>query len=80
MRTTLVLCLTLAAANAQTPAGKGARPAPAPPAYKVNPDRTVTFTLRAPEATAVSVSGDFTQTPLSMTKSADGVWMVTSAA
>ncbi|HYK63284.1 MAG TPA: alpha/beta hydrolase-fold protein [Bryobacteraceae bacterium] len=80
MRTTLVLCLALAAAHAQAPAGRAARPAPPPPGYRVNPDRTVTFTLRAPDATIVSVSGDFTQTPLSMTKSADGAWIVTSAA
>ena len=80
MRTTLVLCLALAAAHAQAPAGRATRPAPPPPGYRVNPDRTVTFTLRAPDATIVSVSGDFTQTPLSMTKSADGAWIVTSAA
>ena len=59
-------------------AGKG-RGAPAVPAYTVNPDRSVTFRLRAPEATAVTVSGDFTQTPQSMAKADDGVWSFTSA-
>jgi enterochelin esterase family protein len=60
-------------------AGRGGAPA-APPAYVVNPDRTVTFHLRAPEATAVTVSGDFTQTPQAMTKAEDGTWSLTSAA
>lgn len=52
----------------------------APPAYVVNPDRTVTFHLRAPEATAVTISGDFTQTAQPMTKAEDGIWSFTSAA
>jgi enterochelin esterase-like enzyme len=59
--------------------GRGGAPA-APPAYVVNPDRTVTFRLRAPEATAVTVSGDFTQTALALTKAEDGAWSVTSGA
>lgn len=56
--------------------GRGGRgpAAPAPPAYSVGPDRTVTFRLRAPEATNVSVSGDFVDAPQPMTKAADGVW------
>lgn len=59
--------------------GRGGRGgAPALPAYVVNPDRTVTFRLRAPEATAVTVSGDFTQTAQPMTKGEDGVWSLTS--
>jgi enterochelin esterase-like enzyme len=63
----------------QAPAGRGGRGAPALPAYVVNPDRTVTFRLRAPEATAVTVSGDFTQTPQAMVKADDGTWSLTSA-
>jgi len=59
--------------------GRGNRPA-ALPAYIVNPDRTVTFHLRAPAAAAVTVSGDFTQTSQAMTKAEDGSWSVTSAA
>ena len=46
----------------------------------MNPDRTVTFHLRAPEATAVTVLGDFTQTAQPMTKAEDGIWSFTSAA
>ena len=68
------------AGQAAGPSGRGGRgraPA-APPAYAVNPDRTVTFRLRAPEATAVTVSGDFTQTAVPMTKAADGTWSVTT--
>jgi enterochelin esterase-like enzyme len=57
--------------------GRGGAPT-APPAYVVNPDRTVTFRLRAPEATAVTVSGDFTQTAQPMTKAEDGTWSLTS--
>ena len=34
--------------------------------------------MRAPEATDVRVSGDFTQTAQAMTKSPDGTWSVTS--
>src|SRR5271169_4773661 len=56
----------------------GGRAVPAPPAYEVQPDRTVTFKLRAPEATAVTVSGDFTQTALTLTKAPDGTWSVIS--
>jgi enterochelin esterase family protein len=49
---------------------------PTAPAFEVQFDRTVTFRLRAPEATAVQVSGDFgAATP--MTKGADGVWSAT---
>jgi enterochelin esterase-like enzyme len=59
--------------------GRGGAPA-APPAYVVNADRTVTFHLHAPEATAVTVSGDFTQTAQPMTKAEDGIWSFTSAA
>ena len=70
------------AAPGAQPGGRGGRGgAPAAlPAYVVNPDRTVTFHLRAPEATAVSVSGDFTQTAVPMTKAEDGIWSVTSTA
>lgn len=60
--------------------GRGGRGAPAPPGYTVNPDRTVTFRLRAPDATAVTVSGDFiNMATLTMTKADDGVWSATSA-
>ncbi|HXE64983.1 MAG TPA: alpha/beta hydrolase-fold protein [Bryobacteraceae bacterium] len=64
---------------APAPAGRGGPRPSAPPAYKVNPDRTVTFRLHAPAAAAVTVSGDFIQTPQSMTKGEDGTWSFTSA-
>jgi enterochelin esterase-like enzyme len=64
---------------AQAPtAPAGPRP-PAPPAYKVNADRTVSFRLHAPDVTAATVSGDFTQTPQPMIKGEDGTWSFTSA-
>jgi enterochelin esterase family protein len=65
--------------QAPAPAGPGSRGPIAPPAYKVNADRTVSFRLRAPDATAVNVSGDFTQTPQPMTKGEDGMWGFTTA-
>jgi enterochelin esterase family protein len=45
-------------------------------AYEVAPDRTVTFRLRAPDATTVEISGDFLQNRQSMTKGEDGVWSI----
>lgn len=77
--TPLLLAQTPAAPAA--PAGRGGR-GNAPPAInscEVRPDRTVTFRLRAPEATDVKVSGDFVQGPQAMQKADDGVWSVTSA-
>lgn len=59
--------------------GRGRGPAQLP-AYVVNSDRTVTFHLHAPDATAVTISGDFTQTPQPMTKGEDGTWTFNSAA
>jgi enterochelin esterase-like enzyme len=58
--------------------GKGGA-APAQLAYQVQPDRTVIFRLRAPEATAVTVAGDFTDGAKPMAKGADGVWTFTTA-
>ena len=72
----VTLCLTLAglsiAVSAQVP----------PPAVRspeVNADRTVTFRLRAPQATAVELVGEVLQgaRPVPMTRAADGVWSVT---
>jgi len=61
--------------------GRGGRGAPTPPAatHEVNPDRTVTFHLRAPDATSVKLSGDFVQGSPDMTKGDDGVWSITTA-
>jgi enterochelin esterase family protein len=68
--------LLLAQAPPTARGGRGGRgpAAPAAPSYEVRADRTVTFRLRAPEATAVSVSGDFADGPQAMTKGADGTW------
>lgn len=74
----LALAMTFCALVAGQGRGGRGPAAPAQPAYTVNPDRTVTFHLRAPEATDVRVSGDFTQTPLTMTKAQDGIWSVTA--
>ena len=73
---------------AQAGAGRGGR-GPAPDTLvspEVNPDRTVTFRIRAPQATTVTLTGDWLATPatptggmLPMTKDATGVWSVTSA-
>lgn len=68
------LCLVTAAtlAVAQPPAAR--RPPIVSP--EVHPDRTVTFRLRAPEASKVAVAGDLgSAKPL--TKDANGVWSVT---
>src|SRR5215475_12175482 len=46
----------------------------------VHPDGSVTFTLKAPDASSVQVAGGdgLTKTPIAMTKGADGVWSVTT--
>src|SRR3954463_3914492 len=85
MRKTQLLALSIVLSSllaAQTPAAKGKGPAPrqapAQPAYEVHSDRTVSFKLRAPDATDVKISGDFTQTALPLTKAQDGTWSVTA--
>jgi enterochelin esterase family protein len=59
--------------------GRGGRGPQLPPivSCEVKQDRTVTFRLRAPDATDVKVGGDFIQGPQQMTKQEDGVWDVT---
>ncbi|HEY2843448.1 MAG TPA: alpha/beta hydrolase-fold protein, partial [Bryobacteraceae bacterium] len=57
----------------------GGRAAPAVPGYEVSTDRKVTFRLRAPEASTVTVSGDFATGAQTMTKGPDGVWTLTTA-
>ena len=49
--------------------------APRHQVLRSRPDRTVTFRLRAPEATDVKVGGDFVRAP-DMKKADDGVWSV----
>jgi len=72
----------------QAPAGRGAGRGGPPDTLvspEVNADRTVTFRVRAPQASTVTLTGDWLATPASptggvlpMTKGADGVWSVTS--
>ncbi len=65
---------------AQGPPPGGPRrgdPNPPKPAYQVHPDGTVTFELKAPEATDVKLSCDCAQGPQALKKSDDGVWSVT---
>ena len=58
--------------------GRGAPPAPVR-SPEVNPDRTVTFRLRAPQAPSVELVGEVLQGkgPQAMTKGDDGVWSIT---
>jgi enterochelin esterase family protein len=70
-----VLVGLVAALVAQSPvAAQQPRPVLSP---EVHADRTVTFRLRAPEAEAVSLTGEFADGPQALTKGADGVWSVT---
>src|SRR5205809_2055760 len=79
----------IASGQAQPPAqggrggGRGAQDPLVSP--EVHPDRTVTFRLRFPQATTVTLTGDWLATPATptggavpMTKGADGVWTFTS--
>jgi enterochelin esterase-like enzyme len=74
---TLLYVPLLIAQSPPVPGGRGG--APAKPAYSINPDRTVTFTLRAPDATAVKLSGDFLSGAQEMKKGDDGNWTITTA-
>ena len=47
------------------------------PGYEVSADRKVTFHLRAPDVSTVTVSGDFATGAQTMTKGPDGVWSLT---
>jgi enterochelin esterase-like enzyme len=69
----LACCTTQAADSTNPPTRRFFAPQPISPG--VNADRTVTFRVRAPNATNVSVSGDFPAKP--MTKEAGGNWSVT---
>src|ERR1700733_132918 len=78
MYRTVLLTLLWASASisAQPPAGRGNAPPPII-SCDVKADRTVTFRLRAADATDVKVGGDFVQGAQAMTKGDDGVWTVT---
>lgn len=74
------LCLELAAQNAPRPnpyrsTNRGAAPATRMVSPEVHPDRKVTFRLRAPKASEVSVAIGGKQKP--MTKDAAGLWSLT---
>jgi enterochelin esterase family protein len=72
MKYLLATGFTLSLIHAQTPMQALRSP-------EVHPDRTVTFRLRAPQATAVELVGEVLQgkPPQKMTKGSDGVWDIT---
>jgi enterochelin esterase-like enzyme len=72
-----------AAPQAGRAGGRGAQDTLVSP--EVHPDRTVTFRIRAPQATTVTLTGDWLATPqsptggpMSLTKDAAGVWSGTT--
>jgi hypothetical protein len=68
-----------ASSAAATPAPTGKRGPQTPPVIspEIAPDRRVTFRLRAPNATAVTVSGQFQRGAVPLTKGENGLWSVT---
>jgi enterochelin esterase family protein len=79
----LVLSSFMFAQGAPDPAGRGGRGgrgAAVPPVstHEVSPDRTVTFHLRAPDATSVKLSGDLVKGSPDMTKGGGGQWSITT--
>jgi enterochelin esterase-like enzyme len=70
------LCAPLLITGQAPPAGRGNQPPPIA-SCEVKQDRTVTFRLRAADATDVKVGGDFVQGAQPMTKGDDGVWTAT---
>ena len=88
----VIVILFASTLDAQTPGSKTGTPsqpnvaaappgpfAPTPRSPEVHPDRTVTFRLRAPQATAVDLVGEVLQGKSSqpMTKDGEGIWSVT---
>jgi enterochelin esterase-like enzyme len=71
-----VVLLKAQSAPATRVGGRGNAPPPIA-SCEVKQDRTVTFRMRAPEATDVKVGGDFIQGPQQMTKDDEGIWSVT---
>jgi enterochelin esterase-like enzyme len=72
MKSFLLVALAAGFGNAQTPMQALRSP-------EVHADRTVTFRLRAPQATAVDLVGEVTRGngPQAMSKGSDGVWSTT---
>jgi enterochelin esterase-like enzyme len=67
-------------------AGRGQAPQDNLVSPEVHPDRTVTFRVRAPQASVVTLTGDWLATPAAptggttpMTKDSAGIWSFTSA-
>lgn len=82
----LVCSSLLAPRSAIAQGASPTQPTPARPAMlptvqspEVHPDRTVTFRLRAPEAKAVSLSGEILlgKPPVPLTMDRNGIWSVT---
>jgi len=45
--------------------------------FEIHPDRSITFRLKAPQASEVKLSGDFVQGPQDLRKDEQGVWTAT---
>jgi hypothetical protein len=72
----LAIGLFAVLAAAQGPPARAPRP-PALPPFEIHPDHSVTFQVRAPEATDVKLSGDFTKGAQALQKGENGVWTLT---
>ncbi len=68
MKSPAALCLLLTALGSL----------PAPSAPTLHPDRSVTFRVKAPNATDVRLTSDLAPKPLAMEKGDNGVWSVTT--
>jgi enterochelin esterase-like enzyme len=74
-----VAAFSFADLAAQTPAPAPGRGTQAPPVIspELHSDQRVTFRLRAPKASTVTVSGQFQSGPANLTKDETGLWSVT---
>jgi enterochelin esterase family protein len=70
------LCLAAQTESNALPASTNVRNAQHP---RVFPGGRAQFTLKAPEAKSVELAGAVSSSPLPMTKSADGVWNITTS-
>ena len=73
------LCCQEGSISTQRPEAPAARPAAPPPVIspEVDSDQRVTFRLRAPKATEVTISGEWARQPQALAKDEQGVWSVT---
>lgn len=78
IRFTLALCVFRLALLGQQPAPSNVRESQTP---LVNPDGSIHFTLKAPDAKSVQVAGGdgLGKGPFPLSKGADGIWSVTTA-